>query len=191
MNIKHDDTIIHHEYPPQLPSEVVQPPAAPVKRSSHTSKKLETSAGSPKQEKRHFAFGHENKFSSKRLIRAEVSQGSALSPLLYSSYTNEIPRSQTGVQLALFAVSAATYEAPPPHHFIRRLRNVLTDLLDDFTEEVERFIKINNMSIIVKNVKNNYQNLFISLILSGHQPVRFSRFPAFSTEGLVHTDALT
>ncbi|GBP26859.1 Probable RNA-directed DNA polymerase from transposon BS [Eumeta japonica] len=35
--------------------------------------------------------------------------GSTLSSLLYSSYTNDIPRPQTGVQLALFADDAALY----------------------------------------------------------------------------------
>ncbi|GBP78984.1 RNA-directed DNA polymerase from mobile element jockey [Eumeta japonica] len=57
---------------------------------------------------RHFTFRHENKFLSKRLIRAGVAQGSTL-PLLYSSYTNDIPWSQKGVQLALFADDTALY----------------------------------------------------------------------------------
>ncbi|GBP32504.1 Probable RNA-directed DNA polymerase from transposon BS [Eumeta japonica] len=58
---------------------------------------------------RHFSFRHENSTSAKRPIRAGVLQGSTLSPLLYSSYTNDIPRPQTGVQLALFADESALY----------------------------------------------------------------------------------
>ncbi|GBP04848.1 Probable RNA-directed DNA polymerase from transposon X-element [Eumeta japonica] len=37
--------------------------------------------------------------------------------------------------------SAASYEPPPANHFIRRLRNVLTDPSDDLTTKVE---KLNN-----------------------------------------------
>ncbi|GBP15060.1 RNA-directed DNA polymerase from mobile element jockey [Eumeta japonica] len=59
--------------------------------------------------KRHFTFRHKNKLLSKRLIRAGVPQGSILSSLLYSSYTNDTPRSQTDVQLALFADNIVLY----------------------------------------------------------------------------------
>ncbi|GBP61911.1 RNA-directed DNA polymerase from mobile element jockey [Eumeta japonica] len=55
----------------------------------------------------HFSFRHENSTSAKRLIRAGVSHGSTLFPLLYSTYTNDIPRPQTGVQFALFADDTA------------------------------------------------------------------------------------
>ncbi|GBP92924.1 RNA-directed DNA polymerase from mobile element jockey [Eumeta japonica] len=58
---------------------------------------------------RHFVFKHENTHSSRRMIRAGVPQGSALCPLLYSVYTNDIPRSPSGVQLALFADDTALY----------------------------------------------------------------------------------
>ncbi|GBP04845.1 RNA-directed DNA polymerase from mobile element jockey [Eumeta japonica] len=58
---------------------------------------------------RQFSFRHEKSTSAKRLIRAGVPQGSTLSPLLYSAYTNDIPRPQTGVQLALFADDTALY----------------------------------------------------------------------------------
>ncbi|GBP96593.1 hypothetical protein EVAR_62993_1 [Eumeta japonica] len=44
-----------------------------------------------------------------RRRRAGVSQGSSLSPLLYSSYTNEIPRPSSGVQLSLVADGIALY----------------------------------------------------------------------------------
>ncbi|GBP93270.1 RNA-directed DNA polymerase from mobile element jockey [Eumeta japonica] len=58
---------------------------------------------------RHFTFRHERTHSTRRLIRAGVPQGSALSPLLYSAYTNDIPRPTSGVQLALFADDTALY----------------------------------------------------------------------------------
>ncbi|GBP73947.1 RNA-directed DNA polymerase from mobile element jockey [Eumeta japonica] len=52
---------------------------------------------------------HERTHSTRRLIKAGVPQGTALSPLLYSAYTNDIPRSTSGVQLALFADDTALY----------------------------------------------------------------------------------
>ncbi|GBP36990.1 Probable RNA-directed DNA polymerase from transposon BS [Eumeta japonica] len=52
---------------------------------------------------REFTFRYENTYSSKRSIRMGVPQGSTLSLLLFSAYTNDIPRPQTGVQLALLA----------------------------------------------------------------------------------------
>ncbi|GBP73883.1 hypothetical protein EVAR_82712_1 [Eumeta japonica] len=58
---------------------------------------------------RYFSFRHENSIYAKRLIRAGVPQESTLSPLLYSVYTNDIPRLQTGVQLALFADDTVLY----------------------------------------------------------------------------------
>ncbi|GBP20900.1 Probable RNA-directed DNA polymerase from transposon BS [Eumeta japonica] len=59
---------------------------------------------------RYFTFRHERTHSTRRLIRAGVPQGSTLSPLLYSAYTNDIPRpSSSGVQLALFADNTALF----------------------------------------------------------------------------------
>ncbi|GBP03794.1 RNA-directed DNA polymerase from mobile element jockey [Eumeta japonica] len=58
---------------------------------------------------RHFTFSHERTHSTRRLIRAGVPQGSALSPRLYSAYTNDIPRPTSGVQLPLFADDTALY----------------------------------------------------------------------------------
>ncbi|GBP66737.1 Probable RNA-directed DNA polymerase from transposon BS [Eumeta japonica] len=57
----------------------------------------------------HFTFRHERTHSTRRLIRAGVPQGSALSLLLYSAYTNDIPRPTSGVQLALFADDTALF----------------------------------------------------------------------------------
>ncbi|GBP56617.1 hypothetical protein EVAR_33248_1 [Eumeta japonica] len=42
--------------------------------------------------------------------------------------------------------TAVSYEAPPPYHFIRRPRNVITDPPDDFTADVESYIKINKQN---------------------------------------------
>ncbi|GBP21230.1 RNA-directed DNA polymerase from mobile element jockey [Eumeta japonica] len=39
--------------------------------------------------------------------------------------------------------TAVSYEPPPPHHFIRRPRNVLSDPPDELTAEVERLTNIN------------------------------------------------
>ncbi|GBP57977.1 Probable RNA-directed DNA polymerase from transposon BS [Eumeta japonica] len=58
---------------------------------------------------RYFTFRHERTHSTRRLIRAGVPQGSALSPLLYPAYTNDIPRPTSGVQLALFADDTALF----------------------------------------------------------------------------------
>ncbi|GBP40338.1 Probable RNA-directed DNA polymerase from transposon BS [Eumeta japonica] len=58
---------------------------------------------------RYFTFRHERTHSTRRLIRTGVPQGSALSPLLYSAYTNDIPRPTSGVQLALFADDTALF----------------------------------------------------------------------------------
>ncbi|GBP88540.1 Probable RNA-directed DNA polymerase from transposon BS [Eumeta japonica] len=58
---------------------------------------------------RYFTFRHERTHSTRRLIRAGVPQGSSLSPLLYSAYTNDIPRPSSGVQLALFADDTALF----------------------------------------------------------------------------------
>ncbi|GBP89952.1 hypothetical protein EVAR_63746_1 [Eumeta japonica] len=42
--------------------------------------------------------------------------------------------------------AAASYEAPPPYHFIHRPRNIITDLPDDFTIEVERLRELNKQN---------------------------------------------
>ncbi|GBP86563.1 hypothetical protein EVAR_69083_1 [Eumeta japonica] len=51
---------------------------------------------------------HERTHSTRRLIRAGVPQGSALSPPV-PAYTNDIPRPSSGVQLALFADDTALF----------------------------------------------------------------------------------
>ncbi|GBP55630.1 Probable RNA-directed DNA polymerase from transposon BS [Eumeta japonica] len=59
---------------------------------------------------RYFTFRHERTHSTRRLFRAGVPQGSTLSPLLYSAYTNDVPRpSSSGVQLAVFADDTALF----------------------------------------------------------------------------------
>ncbi|GBP58954.1 Probable RNA-directed DNA polymerase from transposon BS [Eumeta japonica] len=57
----------------------------------------------------HFTLRHERTHSTRRLIRTGVPQGSALSPLLYSAYTNDISRPTSGVQFALFADDTALF----------------------------------------------------------------------------------
>ncbi|GBP09751.1 Probable RNA-directed DNA polymerase from transposon BS [Eumeta japonica] len=122
---------------------------------------------------RYFTFRHENSFSSKRLVRAGVPQGSTLSPRLYSSYTNDVPRSQTGVQLALFADDTALY-----------LRGInfknITPRLQTAIDELTPWFQ-------TWKIENPPKNL----TLSGPKPVRFPRFPAPQTEGPVYTVALT
>ncbi|GBP32094.1 RNA-directed DNA polymerase from mobile element jockey [Eumeta japonica] len=78
---------------------------------------------------RHFTFRHERTHSTRRLIRAGVPQGSA-SPLLYSAYTNDIPRPTSGVQLALSQttprfITRVGIEPPP---YIRRLQRAIDEL---------------------------------------------------------------
>ncbi|GBP57234.1 hypothetical protein EVAR_82946_1 [Eumeta japonica] len=46
-----------------------------------------------------------------------------------------------------FIVSAASNEPPPAHHFLRRPRNVLSDLPDAFNSEVEKLSEAKNMQI--------------------------------------------
>ncbi|GBP93141.1 Probable RNA-directed DNA polymerase from transposon BS [Eumeta japonica] len=58
---------------------------------------------------RHFTFRYERTHSTRGCIRAGVPLGSFLSPLLYSAYTNDIPRPSSSVQLALFADNTALY----------------------------------------------------------------------------------
>ncbi|GBP78138.1 Probable RNA-directed DNA polymerase from transposon BS [Eumeta japonica] len=78
----------------------------------------------------HFSFRHENSISAKRLIGAGVPQGSTLFPLLYSAYTNDIPRSQTGVQFALFANDTALYL---PGSKLRQITPCLQKAIDKLT----------------------------------------------------------
>ncbi|GBP40206.1 Probable RNA-directed DNA polymerase from transposon BS [Eumeta japonica] len=159
---------------------------------------------------KHVMFRHENTHSFRRRISTAVPQGSTLSTLLYSAYTNDIPRTSLGIQLALFAdntamhlcgqtektsaltsigssmrrldgsepvgsrnsvlhrdldfptinkfmkdtselffsiaesypnpllSAVASYEAPPPYHFIRGPRNIVIDPRDDFAAKIER-----------------------------------------------------
>lgn len=58
---------------------------------------------------RTFRFRHEGRLSSSRPLRAGVPQGSVLSPLLYISYTNDIPIAVNGVQTSLFADDTALF----------------------------------------------------------------------------------
>ncbi|GBP59159.1 RNA-directed DNA polymerase from mobile element jockey [Eumeta japonica] len=82
---------------------------------------------------RHFAFRHEHTISSKKILRAGVPQGSTLSPLLYSAYTNDIPRPKTGVQLALFADDTTLFlRSDSLNHIIPRLQRAINELTQWF-----------------------------------------------------------
>ncbi|GBP06017.1 hypothetical protein EVAR_3264_1 [Eumeta japonica] len=58
--------------------------------------------------------------------------------------------------------SAVSYEPPPPHHFIRRPRNVLSDPPDELTAEVERLISIN------KDMAEGYGQQSTNMMLPTH-----------------------
>ncbi|GBP44902.1 Probable RNA-directed DNA polymerase from transposon BS [Eumeta japonica] len=81
---------------------------------------------------RHFTFRHERTHWTRRLIRAGVPQGSALSPLLYSAYTNDILRPTSGVQLALFADDTALFFKSRTRRFIFRHLPRAIDELDQW-----------------------------------------------------------
>lgn len=79
---------------------------------------------------RSFRYRIEGERSSPHPIRAGVPQGSALSPLLFSLYTSDIPRSfHPSVQFALFADDTAIYCSGWNRSHIRsRLQKALTDI---------------------------------------------------------------
>ncbi|GBP59432.1 Probable RNA-directed DNA polymerase from transposon BS [Eumeta japonica] len=84
---------------------------------------------------RYFTFRHERTHSTRRLIRAGVPQGSALSPLLYSAYTNDIPRPTSGVQLALFADDTALF-------YRNRYRDVAASHLQRSIDELGQWFRL-------------------------------------------------
>ncbi|GBP77303.1 Probable RNA-directed DNA polymerase from transposon X-element [Eumeta japonica] len=60
---------------------------------------------------------------------AGVPQGSALSPLLYSAYTNDIPRPTSGVQLALFTDDTVLFfRSRDRHSIFRHLPRAIDEL---------------------------------------------------------------
>ncbi|GBP95100.1 RNA-directed DNA polymerase from mobile element jockey [Eumeta japonica] len=79
--------------------------------------------------------GKPKKNSTRRLIRAGVPQGSALSPLLYSAYTNDIPRPTSGVQLALFADDTALF-------YRNRYRDVAASRLQRAIDELGQWFRL-------------------------------------------------
>lgn len=77
---------------------------------------------------RTFRYRVDGTYSSPRPIRAGVPQGSVLSPLLFSLYINDIPRSPQ-VELALFADDTALYHSGyHAGYVIRALQRAVTDL---------------------------------------------------------------
>ncbi|GBP69093.1 hypothetical protein EVAR_87372_1 [Eumeta japonica] len=68
-----------------------------------------------------------------KIIRTGVPQGSTLSPLLYSAYTNDIQRPKTGVQLALFADDTTLFlRSTSFNHIIPRLQTAINELTQLF-----------------------------------------------------------
>ncbi|GBP36679.1 Probable RNA-directed DNA polymerase from transposon BS [Eumeta japonica] len=84
---------------------------------------------------RYFTFRHERTHSTRRIIRAGVPQGSALSPLLYSAYTNDIPRPTSGVQLALFADDTALF-------YRNKYRDVAASRLQRAIDELGQWFRL-------------------------------------------------
>ncbi|GBP64384.1 Probable RNA-directed DNA polymerase from transposon BS [Eumeta japonica] len=64
-----------------------------------------------------------------------VPQGSALSPLLYSAYTNDIPRPTSGVQLALFADDTALF-------YRNRYRDIIARHLQRAIDELGQWFRL-------------------------------------------------
>ncbi|GBP08248.1 RNA-directed DNA polymerase from mobile element jockey [Eumeta japonica] len=98
---------------------------------------------------RYFTFRHERTHSTRRLIRAGVPQGSGLSPLLYSAYTNDIPRPTSGVQLALFADDTALFfRSRTKRSIFRHLPKAIDELGQWFRKwriEVNRIARLGAM----------------------------------------------
>lgn len=86
-------------------------------------------------ENRTFRFRHEGTMSSPHLLKAGVPQGSALSPLLYSVYTNDIPIPKNSVQLSLFADDTALYVQG------QRMSSIIPKLQTSVNELAEWFKK--------------------------------------------------
>lgn len=88
---------------------------------------------------RTFRYRVEGALSSPHPIRAGVPQGSVLSPLLFSLYTSDIPRSPP-TQLALFADDTALYCSTRSHRlltkFLQRAANSLGDWFRKWRIEV-------------------------------------------------------
>ncbi|GBP26327.1 Probable RNA-directed DNA polymerase from transposon BS [Eumeta japonica] len=78
---------------------------------------------------------HERTHSTRRLIRAGVPQGFALSPLLYSAHTNDIPRPTSGVQLTLFADDTALF-------YRNRYRDVAASRLQRAIDELGQWFRL-------------------------------------------------
>ncbi|GBP78836.1 hypothetical protein EVAR_103397_1 [Eumeta japonica] len=67
-------------------------------------------------------------------------------PTILKFTKNVSERFFTAVENPNLLSSADAYEAPPPHHFIRRSRNVLLDRSEALTDSVKRLGEVNNMA---------------------------------------------
>ncbi|GBP80175.1 Probable RNA-directed DNA polymerase from transposon BS [Eumeta japonica] len=94
---------------------------------------------------------HERTHSTRRLIRAGVPQGSALSPLLYSAYTNDIPRPTSGVQLALFADDTALF-------YRNRYRDVAASRLQRAIDELGQWFRLWRIESVTLDRNLNFRD---------------------------------
>ncbi|GBP82337.1 Probable RNA-directed DNA polymerase from transposon X-element [Eumeta japonica] len=116
-----------------------------------------------------------------RPIRAEIPQGSTLSPLLYFAFLNDIPRPSSGVQLALFADDTALFLHS------NCLRNILPRLqraIDELTQWI-RLWRI-KFSPCERDGEGGEKTHYGPSMRPGTQPVGFD---VFVESGRQHSDA--
>ncbi|KAK9880827.1 hypothetical protein WA026_013154 [Henosepilachna vigintioctopunctata] len=77
------------------------------------------------QQHRHFRVGVGISHSTERMMEAGLPQGSVLSPILYSLFTRDVPKTQ-GTNLAVFADDTAIFaRASQPNTVTRRLQQAI------------------------------------------------------------------
>ncbi|GBP55069.1 Probable RNA-directed DNA polymerase from transposon X-element [Eumeta japonica] len=109
---------------------------------------------------------HERTHSTRRPIRAGVPQGSALSPLLYSAYTNAIPRPTSGVQLALFADDTALFFRSRDRRSIFRHIPRAIDKLDQWFRKWRIEVNSEKSAAIQFKLINTWETRSITISIS-------------------------